>query len=487
MSETSLTYGLNSGGFVRMRLPEIRQLILAELKTRTGYDFDDSPDSFTGQLIAIFAERLAALWELAELAYLSPYPVTAQGISLDLAVSYAGVRRLEPARSRADVYVLGAPGTVVPAGTVIQALVASDNADTPPRFFLQYDVTCTKSKSVGAQLTVIPPVVAGTQYWVEIAGVRRTYVAIDGQTPTQVATAIDGMLGNLSTSDGATVTIFNPTEFIIDFSPIFQVNYVASMGVVLSEAFGPIVADERTIRRVLNAPLGVVDIYNPYPAVPGQTEETDAALRLRYNTGVYQLGAATAPSIDANIKENIKGVSSVKLLVNENDGVDANGLPGHSIELIIEGGDDQAIFNEIHAVKAAGITSVGNLGGTVQGDDGFAYPVRFSRPEIQWVWLRVVYSTNPEESVPGDIAGQIVEAILSEGATFSPGQDVILQRLQAAPFQVTAIKKAIKSLTVTAKITAMNAAAPVLPYNAADISINPRQKASFDISRIIVG
>src|SRR4051812_37179632 len=99
MSETSLTYGLNSGGFVRMRLPEIRQLILSQLKIRTGYDFDDSPDSFTGQLIAVFSEELARLWEQAELTYLSPYPITAQGIPLDLAVSYAGVRRLEPARS----------------------------------------------------------------------------------------------------------------------------------------------------------------------------------------------------------------------------------------------------------------------------------------------------------------------------------------------------------------------------------------------------
>lgn len=484
MSETSLTYGLNSGGFVRMRLPEIRQLILSELKVRTGYDFDDSPDSFTGQLISIFAERMAALWEQVELAYLSPYPVTAQGISLDLAVSYSGVRRLEPARSRADVYVLGDPGAIAPAGTVVQALFASENTDVPPRFFLQYDVICTKNKSVGAQLTILPPLVAGTLYWIDIAGVRTNYIAASGQTPEQAATDIGALLGNIATVNGSTVTIFRPSEFVIDFSTTFQVNYVASPGVVYSEAFGPIIANERVIRKVLNPPPGIVDIYNPYPAILGQSEETDADLRLRYNTGVYQLGAATAPSIDANIRENIKGVSSVKLLVNEGDTTDGFGLPPHSIELIIEGGDDQAIFNEIHNVKAAGVASYGNTSGSFKGEDGFDYPVKFSRPEIIWTWLRVTYTINSEKNVPGDIAGQIVNAILAEGATWTSGEDVILQRLAAAPFRVT---NALKTVTITASVTPPNASAPLPPYGTTDIAINPRQKASFDISRIIIG
>jgi hypothetical protein len=289
------------------------------------------------------------------------------------------------------------------------------------------------------------------------------------------------MVGSSATANGSTITIFRPLEFEIDFSTNFKVNYVASLGVVLSEAFGPIVAIERTIRRILNPPPGVIDIYNPYPAVLGQAEEPDVALRLRYNTGVYQLGAGTAPSIDANIKENIEGVSSVKLLINENDGTNSFGLPGHSIELIIEGGDDQDIFNEIHRVKGAGILSFGNMTGSVKGEDGFNYPVSFSRPEMVWVWLRIAYTTNPEKTIPGNIAGQIAGAILAEGEAWVPGEDVILQRLEAAPFRVT---NALKTITITALTTLPNSAAPLPPYGSADISISPRQKASYDISRI---
>ena len=482
MSETSLTYGLNSGGFVRMRLPEIRQLILADLKVRTGYDFDDSPNSFTGQLIAVFAERLAAAWELAELAYLSAYPATAQGISMDLAVSYAGVQRLAPARSRANVYVLGQPGAVAPAGTVVQATAVSDQSDTPPRFFLQYDVTCTKLKAVGAQLVVPTPVQAGANFWVEISGVRYNYVTLNGQTTDQVATAIGGLLGNIAVITNSTITIFNPTEFVLDYSNNFQVNYVSSLGVVLSEDYGAIPADQRIIRKLINPPDGIIDIYNPFPATLGQALESDAELRLRYQTGVYQLGAATTPSIDANIRQNIKGVKSVKLLVNETDATNGNGLPPHSIELIVDGGDNQEIFNEIHRVKAAGITSYGNTAGTVKSADGFLNPVNFSRPENIWVWLRVSYTTNPEESIPGDLAGQIIAAILAEGNAWLPGQDVIMQRLQAAPFKVTT---AITRLTVTGAVTLPNAAAPTV-YSANDFGINPRQRAVFDASRIVI-
>lgn len=481
-STSTLTYGLNSGGFVRMRLPEIRQLILSELKARTGFDFDDSPDSFTGQLIAIFAERMAAMWELAEQAYLSAYPATAQGLPLDLAVSYAGAQRLKPVKSRADVYVLGDPGTVAPEGTIVQALVASDNSDVPPRFVLQYDVTITKASAITAQLTINPPITAGAQYWIEISGVRYTYTALSGQSEQQVALNLANMIGNVASLTESTIIIFQPFEFTIDWSNNFFVNYLGSTGVVLSENYGPIPAVERTIRKIINPVPGLLDIYNPYAAVLGQILEADDKLRLRYQTGVYQLGAGTKPSIDANVKQNIAGVRSSKLLVNDADVSDANGLPPHSIELIVEGGDDQAILNEIHRVKGAGITSFGNTTGTVRDADGYLHPLAFSRPEMRWIWLRVSFGTDPEESIPGDIAGQIIAAILEEGATFVAGQDVSLQRLQAAPFRLT---RAINRVTVTAAVTAPNAITPVV-YSAADISIAARQKAALDISRIFI-
>lgn len=482
MSETSLTYGLNSGGFVRMRLPEVRRSIFNDLTNRTGIIFDETPDSFTGEFISVFAEREAKLWELLEKVYLSPYPVTAQGMSLDLAVSYAGVRRLQPVRSMAPAYFLGTPGTVVPQGSIIQAAVASDAADIPPRFLVETQVTLSKTAVVGAGLTVPAGVVAGTIYWVEIAGVRYSVTAAAGQNADQVAAALDAVLGNDAAREGAKLTIFRPLEFVIDWSNSLSVDYIMCLGKLASEAFGPVPAEERTLSRIISPVSGLQSVYNPNAAVPGQVLETDDQLRGRYSLGVFRLGAGTMPSIYANIRQDVPGVASLRVFENTTSVIDADGRPPHSIELIVEGGDTQAIIDKIYKVKPSGIAAYGNTSGTVRAADGYLHPISFSRPEPRWIWLRVAYSTNPEETIPGDIAGQIVAAILASAATLNPGQDVVLQRLEAAPFSAL---PGLAKVTITAAVTAPNAVPPTV-YTASDIAIGPRQKAAFDISRIII-
>src|SRR5690349_21710010 len=141
MSDTTtdsatLAYGLTPGGFVRMRLPEIQRAIFDDLAAATGEPWDETPNSFMGQLVAVFAEREAALWELLEQVYLSAYPVTASGQSLDLATSYAGVRRLQDSRSRVPVILFGTQGTVVPQGSIIESTELPPGFTRPPRFQL---------------------------------------------------------------------------------------------------------------------------------------------------------------------------------------------------------------------------------------------------------------------------------------------------------------------------------------------------------------
>lgn len=479
MSET-LTYGLNSGGFVRMRLPEIRRAILDDLKASFGIDFDETPDSFTGQFINIFAEREAALWELAERGFFAPFPVAAQGSLLDASVSFSGVKRLLPARSRAIGYFTGDTGAIVPAGTVIQATVATDAADVPPRFVVQADVALTKSAAIAVSLTIPSPVVAGMIYWIDINGVRYNVTAVQNQTTEQIAAALDNQIGNDANVNGSIINLNRAENFSVDWSNTITLNNITCQGVLLAEAFGAIPAAERTITRIITPVDGLSAVTNPYAAVPGRNLETDDELRARYSLGVFRLGAGTLPSIHANILQDVPGIKSLRVFENNTDTTDADGRPGHSIEVVADGGDTQAIIEKIYQVKAAGITAYGNTTGVVRSQDGYLHPIRFSRPEIRWVWIRLVYGTNQEEKIPGNIEGLIVESIVNAGNALTPGQDVIRQRLEAAPFGNV---PGVNRISILLAVTAPNAVAPT-SYQAVDFAMNPRQKAAFDVSRV---
>ena len=91
-------YGVTPLGFVRPRLPEIRQEIIDDLRARLrasglSDDIQTRPDSVLGLLIDTFAERETALWELSEGVYFSMYPGSAVGAQLDRAASFSGVVR----------------------------------------------------------------------------------------------------------------------------------------------------------------------------------------------------------------------------------------------------------------------------------------------------------------------------------------------------------------------------------------------------------
>lgn len=478
MSGTTISYGLNPDGFVRMRLPEIRRAILNDLAARTGHTFDETPDSFTGQFISIFAEREAALWELAELAYLSAYPATAQGIPMDLAVSYAGVTRIQPVKSRAPAYLFGLLGTVIPAGSVVQS--TAGGSELPAKFTVETTTTLNKAAAVSVSLSVPAVVVAGTVYSIDIDGQRYAYTSTAGQTAAQVATALDAITPISATASGAIIIVFRPTPFAVNWSPSLTLNYITCAATLVSEIIGPIAALAKTLTRILTPIPGWSQVYNSSDATPGTTLETDEALRARYQVGVYRLGAGTVPSILANLLQNVPGVLSAKVYENITDVTDLDGRPPHSIEAVVEGADTQLIFNQLHALKPAGITAHGNTSGTVIGTDDYSYPLKFSRPEIRWIWLRATLTTTLEETVPGDVSMRSVAAMVALGSTLGPGQDVLLQRIAAAPFEATT---GVARVVLTAAVTPPNAVAPTL-YSAADIVIGPRQRASFDASRV---
>lgn len=156
----------------------------------------------------------------------------------------------------------------------------------------------------------------------------------------------------------------------------------------------------------------------------GAEEETDPELRARF----YRSRARPAQnSLDGLVAAllQLADVRQVVGLENTGSTPDADGVPGHSLNLIVDGGEEQAIAQAIFLRKPAGTGLMGQQSRTVVDGQGVNRLVRFDRPAMvdckAFVQLR-----RDAEFTAIDVAA--IKAQLAQ-LDFRIGQDVQLSRL----------------------------------------------------------
>jgi uncharacterized phage protein gp47/JayE len=477
------TNGVTPLGFVRPRLPEIRAEIAADVVARLqamGYQgpIETRPDSLFGLLIDTFAERETAVWEQTEAVYYGMYPSSASGLQLDRAVSFAGVFRLRALQSSVDLVLYGAPGTVVPAGSQVR------NPTTSTLWQLDTDVTIGVGAVADAMLRPLPA--ALTLYRVTIDGVDYTYASTAGTLSEVLAGLVAALMpsGHTISHDGAVLRIIasGETDFALQVSASIVITSFGSPVVASSVDTGAIGATPGQITEIVTLVPGWNAVTNLQDASLGRAVESDAALRERYKTGVYALGAATLPAIQANLESRVDGVQTVKVFENDTDLTDDIGRPPHSIHVVAQGGLDSEIAETIFQYKAAGIDTFGAIVRTVTDSIGVAHSIRFDRPTARYIWVQVQITLLPEaeEAFPADGFQQIAANILAAGSVLGIGQDVIWQRLLRAVHAVSGVAEAQLLLASSATPDAPG------PFTESNVTIAAFQIARFAASRIVV-
>lgn len=113
-------YGLTPQGFVAKPQQQIISEITADLQGVFGNNINTGPESVFGQLIGIFSEREALLWQLAEAIATGWYPSGAEGANVDNILALNSLKRLAATASTVVLTLTGTPGTVIPAGSQAQ-------------------------------------------------------------------------------------------------------------------------------------------------------------------------------------------------------------------------------------------------------------------------------------------------------------------------------------------------------------------------------
>jgi hypothetical protein len=254
----------------------------------------------------------------------------------------------------------------------------------------------------------------------------------------------------------------------------FDVNFEA-------ETAGPVPCLAGQLTVIAESLSGWNSVTNPTDAIEGTGIDSDPVLRLRREQELAG-GSTTPDAVRSDILKNDSlGVTFCRVLSNESDAVDGNGLPGHSLEVIARGpdspadADNEALCDQILASKPGGIQAYGTATKVRTDAQGNEYTIGYTRPTIKNTYLEIDIKINDDYPADGD--DQVAAALVAVGDdNYQPGDDVIYERLKAAAFSVVGVTD----------VTALRLGFSASPSGTTNLAVGVREIAALDTSRVLV-
>jgi len=201
--------GLTKRGFERPRLHEIKSYYDQRFTEALG-PVNTNPDSVVGQIIGIFAAALDDAYEALHHTYDSMYPFSAEGTSLDGAVSFVGLTRLAAAPTTVTAMCYGSESTLIPSGAIARAL---DNR----QYVTTADTVISRSNTGHAEIEIIT-VSNAANYQVIAGGVSVVYTSSESATADEISAGLAALFNtanfNASAANGV-LTIKSLTRIMV--------------------------------------------------------------------------------------------------------------------------------------------------------------------------------------------------------------------------------------------------------------------------------
>nr|DAE00592.1 MAG TPA: Baseplate J like protein [Myoviridae sp. ctakU3] len=182
----------------------------------------------------------------------------------------------------------------------------------------------------------------------------------------------------------------------------------------IAEDAGATKAVSGSINKIGTPTLGWQRVFNKEDAIEGANEETDSALRARQARSTALPSVSIWDGIKASLL-NLKGVTRVAGVKNDTGAIDNNGVPGHTVALIVDGGDAEEIAKTIYVKKGEGTGTHGDITKVYQDSYGYPNTVKFSRPKVVDIAVKVKIKPSQDylSSVDNEIKNRIATYINS--------------------------------------------------------------------------
>lgn len=183
-----------------------------------------------------------------------------------------------------------------------------------------------------------------------------------------------------------TVEDGNGNKFVLTATQVF--GGAGSMDLPFQAVLlGPVTSLPNTITNIKTPLLGVTGVNNAAgPTTLGLTEETDYALRIRRAKSVSLPSQGYLEGLLGALLDT-DGVTAAAVYENITNATDGNGIPGHSIWVVVAGGQLTDIANAIYVKRNAGCGMKGSVNVNVLQVDGSNFTVSFDRPTAEPLYI----------------------------------------------------------------------------------------------------
>jgi uncharacterized phage protein gp47/JayE len=408
-------YGLTAQGFAPKPFEVITKELQEELISNLGpLNFDDN--TVISNIVNIFTEREALIWQAAQSLYDSMSPTAATGVSLDNQVGFIGLKRLVASFSYVTAQIIAENYTVVPEGSIAYI----ENKDN--NFLLSSEIIVSNESCVGISLNVTDS--TASEYSLTINAVVLSYAKLEEDTTATIATALKALIEQNSVLKEILVVDVNDsnlnikstsytTYFTIYVSNGISIINCTANGKFISETKGSITVPPYSLTKIKTLVPGWISINNNAAGVTGKDGETDYDLRERRKISLSLPGRGTLESLRAKIL-NLKEVTAVLVeenITDQNIGI----LTPHSFLITVNGGSDEDIAEAIWMYKPIGIACVGEVAVTITDLSNNQQVVKFNRARKIYAFIDISLTTNSTFTVASidTIKSEIINEILS--------------------------------------------------------------------------
>lgn len=253
---------------------------------------------------------------------------------------------------------------------------------------------------------------------VKINGISRniaTYSQVDLYIVGQAGTTIT----NGQVSDSLNQIWILPTNVVIPESGDITVT-------ATSAQIGSVEAAANTITEIKTPTRGWQSVTNILPATSGSPVETDSELRRRQSVST---ALPSLSVLDGTIGAvaSVAGVSSYRGYENDTNLTDSDGIPPHSISIVVEGGDAQEIANAIAIKKTPGTGTFGTTSVMTYDKYGTPNQINFFRPTPAVIGVKI--TIDALQGYTSSFETLIKQAVAESINSLSIGDDVLITKL----------------------------------------------------------
>jgi len=302
---------------------------------------------------------------------------------------------------------------------------------------------------------------------------------------------INGLARLIPSNSTAVVTIVGQAGSVItggvaqdqagnlwDLPPTVTIPGGGSISVtVTAEQVGAIVAPANTITNIFTPTLGWQSVTNPAAAVVGSPVEADAVLRQRQSISTGQPAQTPVQAIIAAVA-NLPGVGRARIYENPTNATDSNGIPAHSISVVVQGGNLTQIAQTIEQKKSPGTGTFGTTIIVVNDPGGLSVAINFYQLTFVQIWVNITIVRQP--TFLAATATAIINNIVNFINNLPIGQAVVYNWL----LSIAQAADTVPGLTYA--VTVLQVGTAPSPTGVIDVPIPFNQAATTVVANIVL-